>query len=732
MSATQNPINARPAPSPPSEHSDRPTLFKPGVNCCRVARADRVALMVDGDEYFRAFARAAERATHSICITGWDFHSQMRVHLGDIPGPELLGDYLNYLARRRRSLNVYVLVWDYPMLFAKGRDLPLIYGFGWKPHRRVHVCYDDKFPVGASHHQKLVVIDDSIAFCGGLDLTRSRWDTNEHKPGDERRRNPGEQKIYPPFHDVMFAVDGEAARTLGDVVRARWKVVGRDIPKHVPRTDPWPPELKPTLTNLDIAVSRTLGEMENRPGVREIEALYLDMIAGAKRYIYIENQYFTSKVLSDALTKRLAEPDGPEIIVVLRLTTDGWLESSTMGALRTAMLKQITAVDQYGHFFPLYPHVPGLPDGQCCDLHTKLIIVDDEWVQTGSANFCNRSMALDTECNIAFEARGEQRVTEAIRNFRNRLLGEHLDVAPETVEAAYKEKGSISAAVNSLAGQGRTLKPYVRLEDPPEIVAGIAAVADPEKPVSLDRLVEEFVPEVNIVSSRPAWKILLGIALLMAGLTAAWQYSPLRAWADAQRVIDLAGDFAAIPWAPLLVVAAYTPASFVLFPRPIITLLAVGAFGPWMGFTYAFTGILLAALVNYAVGLRLDRSLVRRLAGVRINNLMQLMHHRGLLAMAIVRLVPIAPFIVVNIVAGAMRFKLRNFLGGSAIGILPGTLVATVFGDQLITGLRQPGAMNYGLLITIVVFMLLATWILRRWVFRAQMHAHAADHPQQA
>src|SRR5262245_35323620 len=198
------------------------TLFIPGRNCYRAARARRVSLLVDGEAIFEAFVQAALRARRSIVIVGWDFHSRTELHHGLDGVPGMLGDFLNFLAKRRRRLDIRVLTWDYPVLFAKGRELSPIYGLGWRPHRRVRLRYDDRAPVGASQHQKLVVIDGSLAFCGGLDLTRSRWDTKEHTPGDARRINEGDEAHYAPFHDTVMAMDGEAARVLEEIVRDRW------------------------------------------------------------------------------------------------------------------------------------------------------------------------------------------------------------------------------------------------------------------------------------------------------------------------------------------------------------------------------------------------------------------------------------------------------------------------------------------------------------------------------
>src|SRR5688572_21680398 len=89
------------------------TLFEPGRNCWKVARARRAALLVDGDDYFRAFMAAAERAQRSIVILGWDFNS--RTLLARDGGAHIvLGDFLNSLVRRNRRLRIRILDWDFP------------------------------------------------------------------------------------------------------------------------------------------------------------------------------------------------------------------------------------------------------------------------------------------------------------------------------------------------------------------------------------------------------------------------------------------------------------------------------------------------------------------------------------------------------------------------------------------------------------------------------------------
>jgi uncharacterized membrane protein YdjX (TVP38/TMEM64 family) len=183
---------------------------------------------------------------------------------------------------------------------------------------------------------------------------------------------------------------------------------------------------------------------------------------------------------------------------------------------------------------------------------------------------------------------------------------------------------------------------------------------------------------------------------------------------------------------PFLLVLAYTPASIVLFPRPVITLLAVAAFGAWYGFACAMGGMLLACAVTYYIGTRMNRETVRRLARGKLTRISQAMRHRGVIAMTAVRLVPLAPFAVVNVVAGAIHLRFRDFMIGSALGILPGALVATVFSDQLVSGIKEPRSLNLWLIAALVLAIAGGTRLVRRWLFgkgSATTHGCGTGHP---
>jgi len=210
------------------------------------------------------------------------------------------------------------------------------------------------------------------------------------------------------------------------------------------------------------------------------------------------------------------------------------------------------------------------------------------------------------------------------------------------------------------------------------------------------------------------------IALVVAGLFALWHFTPLAEYVTPERIFDWAETFGQQWWAPLAVIAAYTPACLTMFPRPLLTLFAVIAFGPLLGFAYAMTGILLAALATYVAGIALPADTLRRLAGPNMESLATVVRRRGLIACVAVRIVPVAPFAVIGFVAGNIAIKLPDYMLGTLIGLLPGTLTTTIFGDQLQTALEDPSTINWSLVVGVVLWFVLMAAVLRRWLEKQQ------------
>lgn len=217
-------------------------------------------------------------------------------------------------------------------------------------------------------------------------------------------------------------------------------------------------------------------------------------------------------------------------------------------------------------------------------------------------------------------------------------------------------------------------------------------------------------------SSRgPAWGKLALIAGVIAGMAAIWRFTPLHEYLTPERAFDWAQTVGALWWAPLAVIAAYTPACFAMFPRPLISLFAVVAFGSVLGFAYAMSGILLASLATYYAGRLLPPDTVRRLAGSKMDEITDVLRKRGLVAVFAVRIVPVAPFAVEGMVAGRIDIKLWHFMLGTFLGMLPGTLTTTVFGDQIQHALEDPSRINWMLVSGVIVLFVVMALAVRRW-----------------
>lgn len=701
-------------------------ILKPGRNCWRLAKAGRVGFLVDAAAYFAALRATVLRARSRILIVGWDIDSRTKLVPGhpDDGWPEPLGPFLKALAERRRELEIHILNWDFAMLYAVDREVLPLYTLGWQNQRNLHFHLDGRHPVGACHHQKIVVVDDAVAFVGGMDLAQARWDTPEHAPdAPERVRSNG--TAYPPVHDVQMMVDGPAAQALGELARERWRnATGRRIDgSGRPVRDAWPPSVVPDLTDVDVAIARTVPKYNGTPEVSEVRQLYLDSIAAARHTLYFENQYLTASAIGDALEARLRELGGPEIIVVSRLTGGGWLEENTMEVLRARLLRRLRASDRHARLRVYYPDCDGYVK-ECINVHSKLMVMDDRLLRIGSANLANRSMGLDTECDLAIEAR-EPRVREAIRRFRDRLLAEHLGVTPKQVDDAVEAAGSLALAIESLRGEPHTLR-HLDGEVSPEADARLppAAVIDPEMPIDPDRLMDDLLPAEHRPAARKRLLLAVGILTVFGALSAAWHWGPLAEWLDRDSLTAAAKYLQHAPASPVWVLGAYLAASLTATPITLVILVTGLVFGPAQGFCYALSGSLLGAAATFGLGHAIGRDLVRRVAGARLNALSRWLRQRGLLAIVAVRLVPVAPFTVVNLVAGASHIRFRDFLLGTVFGMLPGTTAITLFSDRVTAALTHPTPLNMSLLVAAMGLIAAVAAVLHRWLQRRE----AADH----
>jgi phosphatidylserine/phosphatidylglycerophosphate/cardiolipin synthase-like enzyme len=456
-----------------------------GQDCWRIARATQASVIIDADAYFRHARAAMLKAKKRIMLIGWDFDARIsliREEDAKDGAPVIIGDFIRWLVERTPDLEICLLRWDTGAFKSMLRPSNLLTTLRWMAHPRITVKLDSHHPVGASHHQKIVVIDDCFAFCGGIDMTADRWDTRHHRDDDPGRRHP-DGTSYGPWHDATTALKGPVAAALGDHSRARWKEAGGDDLSPVEGIDDcWPDALPVQFRDVDVAIARTAPEMDDQPPVKEIERLYLNQIAAAKRCIYAESQYFASRRIAEALAARLGDPDGPEIVIVNPQQADGWLEQQAMDTARARLFEALKARDTYNRLRLYHPFTAR---GEPIYVHAKILIADDRLIRVGSSNMNNRSLGLDTECDMSIDTAlpandGQQAMIAAIRDD---LIAEHLDLPKERVSALIAERGLIAAIEELRTKAGRTLRPYEtpNLNDVQQWLAD-NEVLDPENP----------------------------------------------------------------------------------------------------------------------------------------------------------------------------------------------------------------------------------------------------------
>jgi len=685
-----------------------------GATCWRIPTASRATPLIDGAAYFDALRAALDAARERVFIIGWDIRSDITLDPEGSHRP--LADHLRDLVRRRRGLRVHILVWDWVLLYSLDRQLFPQYRFERAFEPRLRMVMDGNHPPGGCHHEKLVVVDGGLAFCGGIDLTKGRWDRPAHRASEPARGTDGDAPL-PPFHDLMLMVEGEAAASLDELARERWRrATGMRLdPPGRQGPSPWPDGMPAWFEHVPVAIARTRPAWGRQVAVREIEALIHEAIRAAQRTIYIESQYFTVDSIGKAIEDQLAAERGPEVVIIGPDRCEGFVETAVMDVGRARLVDRLRTADRHGRARIVCATVED--DGQRApiNVHAKLLIVDDRLLMIGSANFANRSMGLDTECDLAIEADEPSRA-RAVARTRTALLAEHLGVSGATLEQTVEDRGSLVAAIDALNGGPRRLERLeIRsLELPEELEEG-AALADPGEPITSRLIEERLVPPSR---RRRLARILARSALTVAGLGALALLLRSGMTGEGGSIGALLQTVEAYRYHPLgllVAIAVFVAGSLAFVPVNLMIAATAAAFGPVSGLVCALAGSFAAAAALFALGRGLGRDLLRRLAGRRMNAVNRRLAQHGVMAVVMLRVVPIAPFSVVNLIAGSSEVRGRDFLLGTLLGMTPGIVVMTIFGDRLGAWLRNPDVENLWFLVAAVVIALGLLWALRQW-----------------
>lgn len=667
----------------------------------KTGHCNRAAFLLDAKQYFSAVAESIRNAEKSVLIIGWDIDS--RIQLDPENSEERLCDLLNHAVEQRPALQIHILIWDFPMAYSLDREPLQLINFTRNTHQNIHFHLDSELPVNSSHHQKIVVVDDKVSFVGGMDLTSGRWDTPEHRAEDNRRINPSGDN-FGPYHDIQMVVDGELASIFGWVARKRWMwATGNDLstPRDV-KNDPWPKSIVPQFYDETGGVAQTLPRYKERDEVREVESIYLYSLKKARSSIYIENQYLTSSTIQQALAQKLNDENGPEIVIVLPRMTSGLLEQLVMEPLQSEILDSLYAVDKHRRL-GVYCPFSGDDNQVAVKVHAKVMIIDDEFFTVGSANLNERSMGLDTECNLVMRLKDN-----AVRQFRHRLIAHHLGVDTESYAKIESELHSTIKAVEKLSlEQGGLLSESdTRDKNALPVDSEMARPLDTSEPSLYDSIMDDF--SIGGSSQKSFFRFLgFGVTLSALILLALlWRFTPLSEFATPDNLQNWADIIRQLPFAPVLAILAFILGGLSMFPVMLLIILTASIFEPVPAFIISLTGCLFSALLVYAIGNLLGRDLVSKVSGSKMHSLSKHLGKHGLPSILVARVLPIAPFSIINLIAGASHIRLGIFLLGTALGMAPGIIAMTLFGGQLMNVLRDPRPGPFAILASITLLVI--------------------------
>jgi phosphatidylserine/phosphatidylglycerophosphate/cardiolipin synthase-like enzyme len=369
-------------------------------NGFELTAGNKVELLVDGAETLPAIAQAIAGAESHVHIAGWYFSPNFRLE----PGGKTLKELLAEAAER---VDVRVLAWA-------GSPLPLFH-----PDRndvrevadrltngtRIRMALDAKERPMHCHHEKVVVIDDRIAFVGGIDLTMNQGDRFDHSA------HPARGAVG--WHDASARLEGPAVGDVAAHFRLRWEAVtGESLPQ-APRP--------PAAGTTPVQVVRTVPEhvYDAIPnGDFSILEAYIGALRGAEQYVYLENQFLWSPEIVAVLAGKLEDPpcDGFRLVILLPVRANNG-QDDTRGQL--GVLAE--ADDGAGRMLACTLIQSGTHPPQEIYVHAKVGIVDDRWLTLGSANLNEHSLLNDTEMNLVVPD------PELARSLRLKLWSEHLE-----------------------------------------------------------------------------------------------------------------------------------------------------------------------------------------------------------------------------------------------------------------------------------------------------------------
>lgn len=671
-------------------------VFDVGRNCWQVAEAEYASILIDAENYYRALHEAIRNARYSIFIIGWDIDSRIRLLRGEeerrCPWPSVISELLAQKARNNPHLNVYLLRWDSSLAFFSKRELTLKQVWDQKTPDNVQTWLDSSIPMGGCQHQKVVVVDDEVAFCGGMDVSVQRWDTRAHHLLDPNRED--EAGSYDAHHDVQAVVAGPIVEHFASLARWRWnrvadeKAVALRQVKYSDLSQPppsWPDSVRPLFRRISCGIARTIPFMDDVQPVQEVRQMLLDLISEASDFIYLEHQFASRQEIAEALNARMKQEERLRVLLVSSYHPQGRFECEAYWASRIDFKNILEEGVEPGRVLVLYSSV-NTGEGEVGHkrIHSKVTVVDDRYLVIGSANISNRSMCLDTECDLIFAAQNAAQ-RQTIIDLRNDLIGEHSSRSAAEIAELIDGRPTLDHLLEPVAEDRYQLNEVQdELFTDQALQSVMQPFSDPEEPM---------VPPLPLKNGKrfyfvnPSRKVITAALLLLAciivggGVYLIVQFAPSIDTAQLRQFLEASRD---TWWALPAVCGVYIIGGITFFPVTVLSVIVAAIFGPLLGPIYGICGALLSAALLFGIGHMLGQRGLGGLGGPKVRLLDEKFRRGGIIGVAALRMLPIAPYSLVNLVAGISSVGLFQFMVGTFLGMFPTMVAKGLVGDSLV------------------------------------------------
>lgn len=441
-----------------------------------------VELLVDGEQTWGRVFQDLSTAQDHVQVSTWMLRADIEMVRPEALGtsaPEERSQYrFGKLVERLADKGVHVRLLIWGMTYTPLLNKWLRRWF-WTAPKNIELLEQDHPMLIGSHHQKTFTIDSRVGYCGGMNVKENDWDTIQHIVYDPRR-NPHKTKgafrkavaakkertKFKPRHDLTMRIEGPAVHDLETNFQQRWnQSLGARQASYLSRlidtirvwmgnqeqTVMAPPEqLQDEMGDRWVQIVRTM------PGGEEgILDAYRRAIANARRYIYIENQYFRSPIIGEAIAKAIQKNPHLRVAVVAWPIADGKASKDPSGYWTAKTQDAIRAVRPEFRLTRLMIHDPHAAEIAerfvQVDVHAKVMIIDDVWVTIGSANINDRGFKYEGEINAVLLDKPQ------CKDLRLRLMAEHLEV-PQADRVAVL--GDIDAAFDMWEAHGAQNPPH--------------------------------------------------------------------------------------------------------------------------------------------------------------------------------------------------------------------------------------------------------------------------------